>query len=173
MSVAPFTRGYLIDLSNRERFEFDFNPDNIVDSQESDISVTKIPGASHPRVAWDGGGLRTISFDLHLVRLSESQPKNYVKLQTAWIQSLITPSDGSDFEGARAPYVQFVLGDLYDLPVLVRKVSKKWGVLDSVTLLPETADLSITMEEVAPENVTLTSVRTGGSGFVRYLPGAR
>ncbi len=46
------TKGYFIDLKSLDRFEFQFNPDNIQDSKESEIEQIKIPGASHPRVSW-------------------------------------------------------------------------------------------------------------------------
>ncbi len=163
------TKGYFIDLKSLDRFEFQFNPDNIQDSKESEIEQIKIPGASHPRVSWGSGGARTISFDLRIALLNESDGADYVKNQVEWLQSLEYPREDPGYEQSRPPYVQFVMGLLYDLPCIVRKMNVRYPELDNRTLLPEYADINMTMEEVALESVFLGNVRDGSQSNIRYL----
>jgi hypothetical protein len=171
MTDAITLKAHIIDLSNLERYEFQFNPDDITESSKSSLEEEGIPGSSHAQTSWSNRSNASISFTVRIVRLNEIEPEDIVKSSCEWLKSLEFPVERLDYDQSRAPFIQFVMGDLYDFPGLVENCTIKYPQLTSTRLLPEYADVSITIKEVSFTRVSMEAVRNRGIGTVRYLNG--
>ncbi len=59
-------RGALVDVDNALRVTFDLNPESFEDSKDTEFASVAIPGMSHPKLQFTGGGERTLSFSVFL-----------------------------------------------------------------------------------------------------------
>ena len=58
--------GAIVDNENGIRVTFDLNPESFQDDKDTEFASIGIPGMSHPRVQYGGGGERTLSFSVIL-----------------------------------------------------------------------------------------------------------
>jgi len=171
MSAPEFTKAYFIDLNDpNNRYEFDFNPE-VGDKRGGDFPSEKIPGASHEQAVWGSGSARPLNCKARIVRLTNDLPPDHVKNQVNWLFAMTYPEESDDFDSARPPYLKFIMGALYDLPVRLKDVSITWGILDPKTLLPEHADATFVLEEVALQTIYKQDVLSNGSAFQRVSAG--
>ncbi len=146
--------GYLVDLANNERLEFQYNPSTISDSKSTEYATIKIPGMSHPRYQYVSGGPRQINFKLELFMKE-------VKKNVDWIWALQYP----EHEGTmlkNAPHrVLLVVGDLYSgIECVVKQVRVQYfGLFDPASLLPQRADVDLSLEEFVNESVSWKGFR--------------
>lgn len=169
IDAVKVTKGYLVDLSNSswDRLEFQFNPGELTDDRQLQSKDVTVVGVSHPKLIPSAGGDRVLSFGLYFHRTSSSQPMSYVKEQCRWLQSLTYPLESD--RGVYFPLVQFIFGQLYDLPVRVMRVQVKYpGRFDAATLLPWRAQVSLTLKEQVSESVLLDRARGGDEVYARY-----
>jgi hypothetical protein len=145
---------YLVDLITNERLEFQYNPENISDSKTTDYATIKIPGLSHPRYQYVSGGARQINFKISLFMKD-------VKKTVEWIQALQYPThEGTMLKNA--PHrVLLVVGDLYPgLECVVKQVKATYfGLFDPASLLPQQADVDLSLEEFVSASVSFGSIR--------------
>ena len=59
-------QGAIADTGTGARVTFDINPESFEDSKDTDFASIHIPGMSHPRLQYTGGGERTLSFSVLL-----------------------------------------------------------------------------------------------------------
>jgi hypothetical protein len=166
MTADPeITLGYMIDLSNNDNRPFQYNPSAYEDKYAVSTTNTQIPGLSHFLISGHGG-VRTISFLLQYARRDDDI--RFVKREAEWIRSLQYPIYTADKRVAQLTIIQFVLGELYNLPCKVTSADVKFfGVFDAETLLPEQADINIVLTEVAVNSIEAGKVRYNGAGFNR------
>jgi hypothetical protein len=165
MSSQEIPIGYLVDLTTLEKIRFQFNPDQFSDKKSTNLVKTQIPGASHPRIRWSGGGDRTVRFKLQFVRTSADKPE-FVQRQIEALYSLIHPHSSEDPAVHGNPYVQFIFGKLYSLVGLIEDLSVNFNEsYDSATLLPEHADVDVSFVVVSDFIVSSADVRSSGAAF--------
>ena len=58
--------GAIVDVETGRRVEFDLNPEPIEDTKETEFAGIAIPGMSHPKIQFTGGGERRLSFTVVL-----------------------------------------------------------------------------------------------------------
>lgn len=148
------TTGYLVDVVTRESLEFQYNPDDITDEKSTDFATIKVPGMSHPRYQFVAGEARKISFKLSLF-------KGPVKRKVAWLQSLLYPQHEKTMLKNAPHKVLFFFGDLYPgVMCIVRLVRARYfHMFDADSLLPQHAEVDLTLEEIVPRSVNYTEVR--------------
>jgi len=149
----PLT-AYLVDAITRERLAFQYNPNDIVDSKSTTYATLVVPGMSHPRYQFVAGDARKISFTVVFYQKD-------VKKQVAWLQSLLYPTHAGSMLKQAPHQVLFFFGELYPgTPCLVREVRAHYSYLfDPATLLPQRADVEVTLEEVVAQSVNASEVR--------------
>ena len=157
------------DLRTLERITLTLNPDMVQDAKGLSGPVTPIPGKGNPQVSAGAGGVRTINLQLRIARLIPDLPDSYVKDTVSWFYSVLNPYIDSKYDQHKWTPVQFKWGDLYDIPVRVRRVESKFPLFQYATALPEYADTILALEEVSVENISTPEIRTDGQGFVRFL----
>lgn len=59
-------RGALVSLDGGARVTFALNPETFTDDKTTELASITIPGMSHPRLQFTGGGERTVSFTVSL-----------------------------------------------------------------------------------------------------------
>ena len=107
----PVTKGFIVNLVNHERMTFQYNPNEFIDEKGLVLATLQIPGQNHPHYQFVAGEPRRISFKLHLL-------KERVKERAEWLQTLISPADGSS-----PPKTLLVIGELYQGVIcIVRRV---------------------------------------------------
>ena len=106
---------------------------------------------------------------MRVARLNALDPLTHVRDKIAWLQSLTYPYVNDDLQSHAWTAVQFVFGDFYDLPCIIRNVTTSFLHFDSNTLLPEWADVDIQLEEQAPSSISVPEVRQDNASFVRFL----
>ena len=148
------TVGYLVDVATRESLEFQYNPDEITDEKSTDFASIKVPGLSHPRYQYVAGEARKISFRLSLF-------KGPVREKAAWLQSLLYPEHAKTMLRNAPHKVLFFFGDLYPgVTCIVRSVRVRYfHMFDSDTLLPQHAEVDLTLEEIVAKSVDYRKVR--------------
>lgn len=148
------TTGYLVDVVTRDSLIFQYNPDEITDEKSTDFATIKVPGMSHPRYQYVAGEARKISFRLNLF-------KGPVKEKVAWIQSLLYPEHAKTMLKNAPHKVLFFFGDLYPgIMCIVRQVRVRYfSMFDHDTLLPQCAEVDITLEEIVSKSVDYRKVR--------------
>ena len=148
------TTGYLVDVVTRESLEFQYNPDEVTDEKNTDFATIKIPGMSHPRYQFVAGEARKISFRLVLF-------KGPVREKVAWLRSLLYPQHEKTMLRNAPHKVLFFLGDLYPgVMCVVRQVRARYfHMFDSENLLPQHAEVDLTLEEIVTKSVNYTEVR--------------
>ncbi|MHB9037087.1 MAG: hypothetical protein ACYC64_10485 [Armatimonadota bacterium] len=148
------TTGYLVDVVTRESLEFQYNPDDITDDKSTDYATIKVPGMSHPRYQFVSGEARKIAFTVVFF-------KGPVKQKVAWLQSLLYPQHEKTMLKSAPHKVLFFLGDLYPGTLcIVRQVRAHYfHMFDKDSLLPQHAEVEMTLEEVVPKSVSYSEVR--------------
>ncbi|MFQ5647251.1 MAG: hypothetical protein ACE5GM_09995 [bacterium] len=132
--------GYIVDVTTRERLEFQYNPDEINDSKSASYADIRIPGISHPRHQFIAGGARQIRFSLFWF-------KGEVKEKVAWLQSLLYPEHSGTALKSPPHRVIFIFGDLYEITCIVRQVKVRYKSIFSGDLIPQLAEVDIVLEE--------------------------
>ena len=148
------TTGYLVDVVTRESLEFQYNPDEISDEKSTDFAAIKIPGMSHPRYQYVAGEARKIAFKLVFF-------KGPVRESVAWLQSLLYPQHEKTMLKNAPHKVLFFLGDLYPgVLCIVRQVRTRYfHMFDLDNLLPQHAEVEMTLEEIVQKSVSYSEVR--------------
>lgn len=162
-------RAAFVDLTNGDRIDLSFNPDTITDSKSVDVNSPIIPGTSHPRTSVNAAGSRILNFTVRLVRLRELEPISIVRDQVSWFYSVVSPYPGNSFEEKIFTPIQFVWGELYDLPVIIRSVECEFLYFRGTDALPEWADLTLQLEELSSTVIFNPQIRTNNSAFIRYF----
>lgn len=146
--------GYLVDVVTRESLEFQYNPDEIADEKSTDFATIKVPGMSHPRYQYVAGEARRISFKLTFF-------KGPVKKKVTWLQSLLYPQHEKTMLRNAPHKVLFFFGDLYaGVPCIVRQVRVRYfHMFDQTNLLPQHAEVDLTLEEIVNKSVDYSEVR--------------
>ena len=148
------TTGYIVDVVTRESLEFQYNPDEITDEKSTDFATIKVPGMSHPRYQYVAGEARKISFKVSFF-------KGPVREKTAWLQSLLYPQHEKTMLRNAPHKVLFFFGDLYPgVMCVVRQVRARYfHMFDKDSLLPQHAEVDLTLEEIVQKSVDYTAVR--------------
>ena len=146
--------GFLIDIENRERLEFQFNPSEIGDDKSASYADIAIPGISHPRHQYISGGGRRVTFKLSFF-------KGDVKKQVAWLQSIMYPEHSGTTLKSPPHRVIFIFGELYsEIVCIVRNVKVRYfSLFDRESLSPQQAEVDITLEEWIDESVNYNTIR--------------
>lgn len=141
-------------MVTRESLEFQYNPDEIADEKSADFATIKVPGMSHPRYQYVAGEARRITFKLTFF-------KGPVKKNVAWLQSLLYPSHEKTMLKTAPHKVLFLFGDLYTgVPCIVRQARVRYfHMFDQENLLPQHAEVEITLEEIVGRSVSYSEVR--------------
>jgi hypothetical protein len=148
------TTGYIVDVVTREKLAFQHNPDEISDEKSTDYASIKVPGMSHPRYQFTAGEARRITFKLTLF-------KGPVKEKVAWLRSLLYPELEKTMLRNAPHKVLFFFGDLYPgLVCIVRGVRVRYfHLFEAGTLLPQHAEVELTLEEIVAKSVDYREVR--------------
>lgn len=154
MDDTATVTGYLVDVVTRESIAFQYNPDEITDEKSTDFATIKVPGMSHPRYQYVAGEARRITFKLVFF-------KGPVQRKVAWLQSLLYPSHEKTMLKTAPHNVLFFFGDLYvGVPCVVRQVRVRYfHMFDQTNLLPQHAEVEITLEEIVNKSVSCSEVR--------------
>ncbi len=141
-------------MVTRESLQFQFNPEEISDEKSADYAAVKVPGLSHPRYQFVAGEARRISFKLSFF-------KGPVKRNVDWLRSLVYPEHQKTMMKNAPHRVLFFFGDLYPgLTCIVRQVNARcFDIFDPATLLPQHAEVDLTLEEVVDRSVDYRQVR--------------
>jgi hypothetical protein len=75
--------GAIVDLDDGTRLEWGFNPEEFTDEDSTRYAKIYIPGMSHPRIQFTGGGERTLSFVLPL-HYSRSDVPQDMRILRSW-----------------------------------------------------------------------------------------
>jgi hypothetical protein len=148
--------GYLVDVDTGERLEFQYNPSEITDEKGTDYAAIKIPGMSHPRYQYIAGEPRKICLRIGLF-------KGPVKDQVHWLRSLLYPEHAGTMLKNAPHRVLLIFGDLFpSVTCVVRQVRARYfNLFDRDTLLPQQAEVELTLEEYVDESVNWSEVRRG------------
>ncbi len=148
------TTGYIVDVVTRESLEFQYNPDEITDEKSTDFAAIKVPGMSHPRYQYVSGEARRITFKVSFF-------KGRVKEKVAWLQSLLYPQHEKTMLKNAPHKVLFFFGDLYPgtLCVVRQARTRYFHMFDKDNLLPQHAEVELTLEEIVQKSVDYTEVR--------------
>ena len=148
------TIGYIVDVVTRESLEFQYNPDEISDEKSTDFATIKVPGMSHPRYQYVSGEARRITFKVSFF-------KGPVKDKVAWLQSLLYPQHEKTMLRNAPHKALFFFGDLYPGTLcVVRQVRTRYfHMFDKDNLLPQHAEVELTLEEIVQRSVDYTEVR--------------
>ena len=146
--------GYIVDVVTRESLEFQYNPGEINDEKSTDFATIKVPGMSHPRYQYVAGEARRITFQVSFF-------KGPVKQKVAWLQSLLYPQHEKTMLKNAPHKVLFFQGDLYPGTIcIVRQVRARYfHMFDKDSLLPQHAEVDLTLEEIVTKSVSYTTVR--------------
>lgn len=153
MSFGPEPiKGYLVDLVDHSRLEFQFNPCELNDAKDTNVGEATIPGRSHPRYQFVAGGTREIQFKLEFFKVPDLQAK------VRWLQSLQYPTHAGSMLKKAPHHVLFVFGTLYNTACIVKGVHAKFFELFTPNLEPERAEVDIVLWEdpeasISPEQV--------------------
>ena len=148
-------KGYLVDVETGESLEFQYNPDDILDKKSTAFAAIKVPGMSHPRYQFVAGEPRKIVFKLSFF-------KGDVKESVNWLQSLLYPEHAGTMLKNAPHKVLFMFGDLYPGTIcVVRQVKARYiHMFDKDSLLPQHAEVEVTLEEYIDESVDYSEVRS-------------
>lgn len=146
-------QGYLVDTITGERLTFPINPAEITDDKAAAYANIKVPGLSHPRYQFIAGEARRISFKLELF-------KGPVKQQVNWLRSLLYPERSGALLKCAPHRVLFFFGTVYPgVPCIVTQVKVRYFGLFESSLLPQRAEVEITLEEYREQSVNYKTIR--------------
>jgi len=139
-------KGFLVGYETLEVFEFQLNPTNITDGKASNFAAIVTPAGSQPQFQWVSGAKRTLSFTLRYY-FSEAD-QGLVQERCNRLLSLQFPEVELGRTKRAPERVLLILGDRPDVVCHVANVSVKYGkAMHPGSLLPLTADVTITLEE--------------------------
>ena len=78
-------QGALVDTNTGARVTFDINPESFEDSKETEFASIAIPGMSHPRLQYTGGGERTLSFTIILNHGATENVPSAIRMLQSWL----------------------------------------------------------------------------------------
>ena len=78
-------QGAIVDVDTGNRVTFDINPESFEDNKETEFAGIEIPGMSHPRLQYTGGGERTLSFSVILHHGATSDVPAAIKTIQSWL----------------------------------------------------------------------------------------
>lgn len=145
------TRGYLHDVETGERFDFQFNPEEVEISLGSTRSSPAPRGASHPRQRWHSGAGRTFTLVLQFIRTTDDGKD--VEERARQVEALAFGDYDTSGQLVSGPHVvRVALGAWRSLRCVVDSVKVAYGpVFDPVTLAPFAFVATIAFVEV-PES---------------------
>jgi len=148
------TTGYLVDVVTRESLAFQYNPDEITDEKSTDYATIKVPGMSHPRYQYVSGDARRITFTVSFF-------KGNVREKVAWLQSLLYPQHDMTMLKSAPHKLLFFFGDLYPgvLCILRGARVRFFHMFDRDSLLPQRAEVELSLEEIVQKSVSYSEVR--------------
>ena len=79
------SRGTLTDVETGELVSFDINPEVFSDEKSTEFASIDIPGMSHPRIQYTGGGERTLSFSVSLHHGVTNDIQGSIRCLQAWL----------------------------------------------------------------------------------------
>ena len=83
------------------------------------------------------------------------------------LYSLVHPHSSVDPAVHGNPYVQFIFGKMYSLIGLIEDMSVTFSeTYDSATLLPEHAEVDVSLVVISDVIVSSTDVRSSGKAFI-------
>ncbi|MBU1740236.1 MAG: hypothetical protein KKC37_01740 [Proteobacteria bacterium] len=139
-------KGFLVGYESLEVFEFQLNPTNITDGKASTFAAIVTPAGSQPQFQWVAGEKRIVSFTLRY-HFSEFD-RGLVQERCNRLLSLQYPEVELGRTKRAPERVLLILGDRPDVLCHVASVSVKYGkAMHPDSLLPLTADVTITLEE--------------------------
>lgn len=146
------TQGVIVDLDSGARVTFEFNPEVFQDDKVTEFALIGIPGMSHPRVQFGGGGERSLSFSISLHSGRDKAVPAAINQLQAWMYG-----DYSGNRLTRAPHkLMLSFGDTWS--------SEKWVLRScSVTRRRFDKNLGCIYAEVALDllQIVETSVSYG------------
>jgi len=146
-------KAYLVDITNRERLEFQYNPSEIGDTKSSKYADITVPGISHPRHQYIAGGARQITFKISFF-------KGNVKKKVNWLQSLLYPEHSGSMLKSPPHRVIFIFGELYpEVVCIVRSVKVRYFNLFQENLAPQQAEVDIVLDEWVDNSVSYNDIR--------------
>ena len=145
---------HLVDVQTRQRLEFQYNPNDIVDEKSTAYATIKIPGLSHPRYQYVAGEPRKITFKLQFF-------KGPVKERVDWLRSLLYPEHEGTKLKSPPHRVLFLFGELYPgVECVVRQVKVRFfHLFDRDNLQPQHAEVDVVLEEYIDQSVGYREVR--------------
>lgn len=78
-------KGAIAEVDTGERIVFTLNPESIEDSKTTDFANIDIPGMSHPRYQYTGGGERGLSFSIFLHSGAGEDVPTALKFLRSWL----------------------------------------------------------------------------------------
>ena len=78
-------QGAIVDVDTGARVTFDINPESFEDSKETELVKIPIPGMSHPKLQYVGGGERTLSFTVILHYGATPDVPAAIRTLQAWL----------------------------------------------------------------------------------------
>ncbi|MBQ3625277.1 MAG: hypothetical protein II948_00825 [Synergistaceae bacterium] len=77
--------GAIADVDSGDIIHFKINPESIEDSKDTSYANIEIPGMSHPRYQFTGGGERVLSFSIYLHEGAGDDVGSSLKLLRSWL----------------------------------------------------------------------------------------
>ena len=77
--------GAIAEVDSGDIIHFKLNPESIEDSKDTEFASMAIPGMSHPRYQFTGGGERTLSFTIYLHKATGEDVPTAIKLLRSWL----------------------------------------------------------------------------------------
>lgn len=153
----------IVDIEAGEHEQLMLNPEELYDNKDVNIASIQVPGMSHPRLQFVGGGERVIQFTAKLFYAAYDPGTDDVMFALRWLQSLVYPEHGGTML-KRAPHkVHIDWGNLLtqtDQTWVVRRVSAYSYFFDPDTLLPLGVDVDLELVEYIEESVDYSDIRT-------------
>lgn len=148
------TTAFLVDIETGDYLDFQYNPHEITDDKSTSFATIKIPGMSHPRYQFVAGEARKLNFKLQFF-------KGPVRENVAWLQSLLYPEHAGTMLKNAPHKVLLIFGDLYPgVTCVVRQVKARFfNLFDRDSLLPQQAEVDLSLEEYIDESVNYAEVR--------------
>ena len=98
-------KGSIAEVDTGERIMFTLNPESIEDRKATDYASVGIPGMSHPRYQFTGGGERELSFKIYLHKGAGEDVPTALKLLRSWLYAEY--SDGKLVEAPKKLLIIF------------------------------------------------------------------
>ena len=85
-------QGAIADTDTGARVTFDINPESFEDSKDTEFASISIPGMSHPRLQYTGGGERILSFSVLLHYGATKDVPAAIRMLQSWLYAGYTNS---------------------------------------------------------------------------------